>query len=174
MFSKLSAATLVAFLALSSASNSEPLGGEIQNFAKTFNASAKAIKSPVRAAKESCETELRTGCSFLISKTITIVAVSMEDQKTLGNLSIHIGGKPSEIPAYFQTIEVLMKTYAPDSSADERKVALGRLVQQIIDSPNPKVKLDGLEVDVLLIPGVDSVTQVGRGDIGLDSTAHPL
>lgn len=94
----------------------------------------------------------------------------MEDKKTLGDLDIHMDGTPRDALIYFKLIDVLMSIYAPKSSEDERRVVLAQLVQQIAKEKVPRVELDGLEVSVLLIPGVASITSVNRGDIGLDSS----
>lgn len=159
---------------LASSAFAEPLGGRLEKFSADFNAAAKSLKVPTRIAKSSCGGEVRASCTFVVTDNITVIAASMPDKTTLGDVTIHMDGRPSEIPAYFQTVDVLIKLYAPKATADERRVILRQLVQQIADKPAPKVTIDGLEVSVLLVPGVASLTSVNRGDIGLDTTAEPL
>ncbi|GLK85729.1 hypothetical protein [Ancylobacter defluvii] len=161
-------------ITLCGAATADPLGGKLADFATDFNKSAKALKNPTRVAKANCSAAVRASCTFVVTDNIRLDAVSMDDKKTLGAITIHMNGTPRDVPVYFRTIDVLMKMYAGRSSDDERRVVLGQLVQQIANSRTPKVTLDGLDVSVLLIPGVSSITEVGRGDIGLDTTAEPL
>lgn len=152
----------------------EPLGGKLDQFSVAFNNAAKTLKNPTRVAKSSCSAEVRATCSFVVTDNINIIATSMQDKATLGDITIHMDGRPDQVPVYFRTLDVLMKMYAPGSSDDERRVILGQLVQQIANKPTPKVTLDGLNISVLLVPGVASLTSVDRGDIGMDTTAEPL
>lgn len=162
----------VGMTALGSQARAEPLGGRLEQFATNFNAAAKAAKSTVRVAKSSCSAVIRATCSFDVTNKITIIAVSMEDKDTLGNLSIHMDGTPRDVAVYFRLLDVLLRMYAPASSDDERRVTLGKFTSQIAAGDDARVKLDGLEVSAMLIPGVASITEVGRGDIGLDNKAE--
>lgn len=160
----------VSLLLYPSLGSAEPLGGQVDKFAAVFNSRAKATKSTLRIAKASCSAEVRAVCEYVVTNNITILATSMEDKKTLGDLDIHMDGTPRDAVIYFKLIDMLMGIFAPKASDDERRVILAQLVRQIAEERVPRVELDGLEVSVLIIPGVASITSVNRGDIGMDSS----
>lgn len=152
--------------------NADPLGGQVDKFADLFNSKAKSAKSSLRVAKASCGSDVRKSCKYVLTNNITLIATSMEDKKTLGDLSIHMDGTPRDAVIYLALLDALMAMYAPNASGDERRVVLAQLLQQLGKERVPKVELDGLVVSVLLIPGVASLTAVNRGDIGLDASVE--
>lgn len=97
----------------------------------------------------------------------------MDDKTTLGDLEISMDGNIRDLESYFLALDTLLAMYGR-SVEDERKVVLRSLVTQLAGDDPIKAELNGLNVSILLIPGVRSITSVNRGDIGMDTAPEPL
>ncbi|MGX7745886.1 hypothetical protein [Rhodopseudomonas parapalustris] len=146
-------ATALGFIVVTSAGG-EPLGGDVEKLASRFNAAAKSNKLSVRIALSGCQKSVRTVCRYKVTPKLLAMADS-GDGSTLENIAfIYGGGDTKSALTFFETILVIMATYAPGAEPSERGVIFRALMEGLDDGKPSEAELHGITFKLMKTDGM--------------------
>lgn len=162
---KTSLIALALCFALSTPSIASPLGGNVEEFATTFNRQAKKLKLQTRFSKSSCQDiGQKVLCMYIHSSALGIIAHSEIHTKSINELLIVYGGKKSKGFEALEAIATLLMLYAPNSSSDERGVFFDQMLDLVKDREDGKAYIHNVTFSFKFTDTMPMMITVGKND----------
>jgi hypothetical protein len=160
------AAVAIMTLSYTSSARLEPLGGNVERFAATFNNISKEMKLKQRVALNSCDKDAPKSCIYGQSEELSIMLNGGENSDSTEDLSLAFsGGDIRNTVDLLGSLAVIMKLYAPRATADERGVVFKSLINEKLKAgSSTKTSLHGLQFTAAIVPGMGLWMTVKRGD----------